>query len=277
MQGKTVVITGATAGIGRATALALAKQGARVIFNTRDLIRGEAACAALIEDSGNEQIEVYPGDLASFASVREFARDVLEVTDRIDVLIHNAGVWMQNFKLSEDGYEYTLAVNHLAPFLLTHLLLDRLKAHPPARIINLTSALHSRGKLHIETLGEETAAGFKGMQAYSDSKLMNVLFTRELARRLEGTGITVNAVHPGLIASDLARDTPLLLRAFFRILGRRKQTGAEPSVYLASSPAGAKVSGAYFHRLDQRQPSGQGQDDRLAQALWAKSEELCEL
>lgn len=277
MQGKTVVITGATSGIGYATALALAKQGARVIFNTRDLIRGEATREELIEASGQEQIEVYPGDLGSFDSIREFARDVLETTDQIDVLINNAGVWMTEFRRSEDGYEYTLAVNHLGTFLLTHLLLDRLKQQPAARIVTLSSALHTRGKVVVETLGDEQPEGFDGTQAYSDSKLMNVLFTRELARRLQGSGVTANAVHPGLISTNLARDSHFLLKGLFRLIGKNRRSGAEPSLYLASSPAVAGLSGAYFDRLKQREPARAGRDDALAQALWAKTEELCDL
>ncbi|RMG71403.1 MAG: SDR family oxidoreductase [Bacteroidetes bacterium] len=275
MKGKTVVITGATSGIGRATALALAKQGARVIFNTRDLIRGEAVCEALQNESGNPEVEVYPGDLASFTSIREFAQDVLAATDRIDVLINNAGVWMTEFKTSEEGYEYTLAVNHLAPFLLTHLLLDRLKASAPARIVNLSSALHTRGQVVVDELGEASGEGkFDGMQLYSDTKLMNALFSLELSRQLEGTGVTSNAVHPGLISTNLARDTNALMKGIFRMIGKKTRSGAEPIVHLASSPELEGVSGVYFDRLKPRKPASAARDTDLAQALWAKSLEL---
>jgi NAD(P)-dependent dehydrogenase (short-subunit alcohol dehydrogenase family) len=249
MDGRTVVITGGNAGIGKETAVALAREGARVIFTSRDATRGADALAEIAERSGG-RAEVMPLDLASLASVRDFAADVLATTDRIDVLVNNAGLVLTDRRITEDGFEMTFGVNHLGHFLLTDLLRERLVASAPARVVVLASFAHRfawRGLDFDDLMSERRYSGF---DVYARSKLANILFTRELARRLDGTGVTANSLHPGYVASHFGRDGDAGNLDWAMDLGAKlfaisPERGARTSVYLAGDAAVTTATGGY--------------------------------
>lgn len=270
--GRTMVVTGAAAGIGKATAVELARRGARVVVVARSAGRAEAALAEIAAAARGEPPEVVAIDLASLAAVRAGAAELLRRHRQLHVLINNAGVSTPRRQTSADGFELTFAVNHLAPFLLTRLLLGSLRNGAPARVVNVASVVHRRGRMHWDDLQLER--GWSGRAAYAQSKLANILFTRELARRLEGSGVTANCVHPGLIASELVRRFPLPLRWAFRLLGGRPEEGAAGPVLLAASPALASVNGRYFDRTHEAAPSPAASDDAAAVRLWEISERL---
>ncbi len=278
MAGKIVVITGGNAGIGKETAVALASSGARVIFTSRDPGRGAAALAEIRERSGGE-VEVVSLDLASLASVRACAAELCRRCSQIDVLINNAGLILSERSESEDGIEMTLAVNHFGPFALTLQLLDRLRASECGRIVNVSSDAHRMVRaFDFDDLHSRQSYG--GMKAYSQSKLANILFTRELAARVDGFGITANALHPGLVRSRFARDGDVRgwLGAVFAVATRltaiSPEAGAKTSVYLASSPEVESTSGEYFVRCRSRRPNAAARDSAAARRLWQLSEEL---
>ena len=273
MQGKTVLITGATSGIGNQTALELAKKGASLILSSRDMQRGKEVKRELVKGSGKDDIIVYPCDFASLKSISDFAKEVAKNHEKIDVLINNAGVWEPNRKLSLDGYELTFAVNHLAPFYLTSLLLDKVKSADQGRIINVSSALHNRGIVDLKDLQSENS--YDSMQVYSNTKLMNILFTRSLHEKLKNSSVTVNAVHPGFISTNLARKYNFLIKLFISIFGKNKKKGAETSVFLASDESVATISGEYFVKKKVAQASASSADMTLAKKLWEVSEQLC--
>jgi NAD(P)-dependent dehydrogenase (short-subunit alcohol dehydrogenase family) len=268
MKGKIVLVTGATSGIGKAAALALGKQGATVIFTARDEAKGKAVQKELSEASSNPNIEMLPCDLASLQSIRQFCDEYRRRHDRLDVLINNAGLWTYSRQESKDGIEMTLAVNVLAPFLMTHLLLDLLKRSAPSRIVSTSSGLHY-GTINFEDLEVKK---FNGAKAYRQSKLGILLFTRLLARRLEGTGVTVNAMLPGMVKTNLGRDAGAFSRAIFKMMGTTPEKGADTIVYLASSPEVEKVSGECFVKRAVRKTSKESYDMALAQKFW----EVCE-
>jgi NAD(P)-dependent dehydrogenase (short-subunit alcohol dehydrogenase family) len=271
MDGKTCMVTGCNVGIGKQTALNLAKMGARVVMVCRSPEKGEAAMAEIQAKSGNSQIELMLANLSSMAAIRVLAKEYKASHDKLDVLINNAGVVPWKRSLTVDGMELTFAVNHLAPFLLTNLLLDTIKASAPARIINLTSGLHTGGSIDFDDLQSEKKFG--GFHAYKEAKLGVVLFTYELARRLEGTEVTVNTVHPGVIKSSLGRYAPWYMRIgtfFFKDL----ETGAEIPTYLASSPEVKQVTGKYFKNKEQVPSSDESYDEAIAKRLWDVSAEL---
>ncbi|MHB8464100.1 MAG: SDR family oxidoreductase [Acidimicrobiales bacterium] len=279
MSGKTVVITGGNSGIGLETAVSLARAGATTFITARDADRGKAAVADIQERSGSGDVDLVVFDLASLASTRKGAAEILERCSRIDVLINNAGVVLSHRQESEDGFEMTFAVNHLGPFLLTKELLERITASAPARIVNVSSTAHrgARGGLDFDDL--QSSNGYRGMQVYSASKLANILFTTELARRLEGTGVTVNSLHPGTVATGYGRDGDAsgvlefglkLIKPF--ILTAEK--GARTSVYLASSPELADVTGKYFVKSRAATPAAAARDEAAARRLWDESERL---
>jgi NAD(P)-dependent dehydrogenase (short-subunit alcohol dehydrogenase family) len=272
LAGRTVVLTGATAGIGRAAALALARRGARLVLVCRSAERGRAVLEEVRTAGRGAASELLGMDLASLPSVRIGAAELLRRHDRLDVLINNAGVWPSRRELSADGYELTFAVNHLAPFLLTRLLLPALHAARPARIVNVASEAHRRGRMHWDD--PQLERRFSARAAYAQSKLANILFTRELARRLAGSGVTANSVHPGFIASELGRGLSLPARWAFRLLGGRPEDGARGPVLLASSPALAGVTGRYYDRTREATPSRAAQDDAAAARLWELSEQM---
>lgn len=271
MNGKVVVITGATSGIGKETALGLAKLGATIAFTTRDDWRGETTRQDIVRLSGgNQNIEPYLCDLASFESIRGFAHTFRAKHDRLHVLINNAGTWERGRKLSKDGIELTWAVNMLAPFLLTHRLLETLEKSAPARIINLSSGLHVRGRLDLDDI-ERGKGKFDGSDAYTQSKLAIVLYTKELARRLAGRGVTANAVAPGWAATNLSRNSGAFSRAVMNLLAAKPAKGALTPIYAASSPEIEGVTGKYLKDRAVAEPSPESDDPENARRLW----ELC--
>ncbi len=277
MQGKVCVVTGANSGIGKETALGLAQLGATVVLVCRSQERGDAALAEITQRSGNDSVSLLVADLSAQRQVRRVVVAFREQFDRLDVLVNNAALARRTRAVSEDGVELTLAVNHLAPFLLTNLLLDRLKASAPARVVTVSSAAHKDAEINFADLqGEQSYATF-GFGAYSQSKLANVLFTYELARRLEGTGVTANCLHPGVVATGIFRDTPLWLRVGLTlarpfILGSAQ--GADTVLYLAAAPEVAGVSGRYFEKRQPVQSSPRSYDTEVARRLWEESEAL---
>jgi len=272
MTGKVVLITGATAGIGEETARQLAGMGARVVMHGRSPASCEAAVERIRRQTGGAQVEYLAADLASQAEVRSLAQAFRQRYDRLDVLLNNAGTNRIRRTLTVDGIEQVIAVNHLAPFLLTHLLLDMLLASAPARIINVSSYYHRRAWFTLRWL----QAG--GLNAYPLSKLCNILFTYELARRLEGTGVTANALDPGLVRSNIHTKMAFPIGQLKRLLdllgGVPVEEGARTSVYLASASELKGVSGRYFARCRAERSSRVSYDRRAARALWNLSERL---
>lgn len=267
MKGKIVLVTGSTDGIGQQTALELARMGAHVLVHGRSEQRAAAVRDEIRRLSDNPHVDAIAADLAALRHMRQLANTLRQRYDRLDVLINNAGVFMNERRLTEDGLEMTFAVNHLAPFLLTQLLMDSLQAAHDARIITVSSVAHQRATVDFDDLQGERQ--FDGYRAYALSKLGNILFTYELAERLAGTGITANCLHPGVI-------TTKLLQTGFNMSGASLQQGAATSVYLASSQEVANVTGTYF--VDKRPtPSAPLTHDReLRQRFWRVSEELTE-
>lgn len=253
MSGKTVLITGASGGIGLEAARALAAMDARVIMVARDAARGEAAVNDVRGSSGSERVDLMLADMASLKQIRGLTEQVRSRYERLDVLINNAGAYHASRLLTEDGYEMTFAVNHLAYFLLTELLLDLLRTSAPARIINVSSGAHFRASMNFDdVMGEKT---YRGFAAYGQSKLANVMHAYELARRLEGTGVTANALHPGVVATGFGKNNPGMLGRFFalgQIVGKpfyiSAARGAETTVHLSASPEIEGVTGKYFQK-----------------------------
>ncbi|MEN8159600.1 MAG: SDR family oxidoreductase [Myxococcota bacterium] len=273
---KTIVLTGATSGIGRATALGLARLGTRLILVGRDPGRAEETRAAIRETTARDDVEILLGDFASQAEVRRVADEILARTDAIHVLLNNAGVTLMRRSETQDGLETTFAVNHLAYFLLTGLLLPRiLAAAPGARIVNVASDAHRFGALDFDDLQSERSYG--GMRVYGRSKTANILFTVELARRLEGRGVTVNALHPGAVATRLGRGHGPVLDLVQRAAGvfmKRPEQGAETSLYLATSPEVEAVTGRYFASCREKEPEAYATDGVSARRLWEISAQL---
>jgi NAD(P)-dependent dehydrogenase (short-subunit alcohol dehydrogenase family) len=273
MDGEVCVVTGATSGIGKATATALARLGAQVVLVGRDRGRGEAT-AAEVAAAGASPPRLEIADLACMAQVRALAGR-LGALERIDVLVNNAGLMAGQRRVTADGFDEVFAVNHLAPFLLTSLLLGQLTAAAPARVITVTSGAHTGA--HLDLDDPQLERGWDGWRAYANSKLANILFTRELARRLEGTGVTANCAHPGVVRTRFGREARLPMRAAVT-LGRpfmlSPQRGASTIVYLATSPEVAGASGGYYVKRQRREPSAAARDDATAQRLWQLSEEL---
>lgn len=274
LQGKTVVITGATTGIGKATAIALARQGADVVMPARDRARGEAARREILAARPGARVDLLSADLASFASVRALAAELIATYPRIDLLVNNAGVSRPTRALTVDGYEMTFAVNYLAPFLLTTCLLDRLEASAPARIVNVSSAAHAK-RLDFDNLQGERRYSLMG--AYSTSKLALILHTYELARRLEGAGVTANAVHPGGVRTEIYRDLTGVSRVGIKLVLpflRTPEKGASTSVYVATAPELSGVSGRYFADSREKASSPASYDLDTASRLWELTEKM---
>jgi NAD(P)-dependent dehydrogenase (short-subunit alcohol dehydrogenase family) len=274
-HGKTVLITGGNSGIGLATATRLAEAGAHVVLTSRDPDRGAAAVATIRERTGSDRVEAMVLDLADRASIRSFAAAFLDRYDRLDVLVNNAGLVQGEHTTTADGVETTWAVNHLGPFLLTDLLLDQLRDSAPARIVNVASLAHRRGTLDVDD-PFRVAEPFQGLVVYARSKLANVLFTRELARRLEGTGVTANCCHPGTIRSGFGQDGDArgifaVLLALARPVFPGPEIGAYAPLHLATSPELATVTGQYFDGRRVSRPSRDARDDLVARRLWDHS------
>lgn len=266
MEEKTILVTGATDGIGKQTALELARQGARLLLHGRDARRGAAVVEEISRATGNSKLEFYLADLSSQKQIRDLADEIRRRHARLDVLLNNAGVYRKERTLSEDGLEMTFAVNHLAPFLLTNLLLDLLLKSAPARIITVSSVAYQSARLDFENLQGEKK--YHPWGAYAISKLGNILFTFKLAEMLEGANVTANALHPGTVS------TKLLLEAFGST-GASVEKGAETSVFLASSPEVEGVSGRYFVDQQSQETSPLANDKEVQQRFWEVSEQLC--
>jgi NAD(P)-dependent dehydrogenase (short-subunit alcohol dehydrogenase family) len=272
MSGKVCLITGANAGIGKVTAQKLAELGATVMMVCRNRQKGEAALKEIKSKSGNANVELIIADLSSQAEIRRLADEFKAKHQRLDVLLNNAGVYLPKRALTVDGLEMTFAVNHLAYFLLTNLLLEVLKPSAPSRIVSVSSEAHKYGKLEFDNLQGERE--YKGIPAYSNSKLENVLFTNELARRLAGTKVTANSLHPGAVATSIFRNTPKPIEWLIKLLTISPEKGAETSVYLATSSEVEGITGKYFEKKQEKYPSRTAQDEELAGRLWQVSEQL---
>jgi NAD(P)-dependent dehydrogenase (short-subunit alcohol dehydrogenase family) len=278
LTGKTILLTGATGGIGLEAALVLAGAGAQLVITGRNGERIDAALARIRAASPSTNVEALQADFASQQAVRDLAQTFLDRHERLDVLINNVGSVNPKRRLTADGIETTFAVNHLAPFLLTNLLLERIIKSAPARIVNVASAAHYRATLNLDDLYFDRGYGI--MRAYARSKLANVLFTRELARRLAGTGVTVNAVHPGTVATGIwNHGAPPWARGLFkavfapikRLAMTSPQQGGAAIVHLAASDELAGISGAYFEKNRPVEPSAIAGDDAVAARLWDES------
>ncbi len=273
IEGKTVLVTGGTNGIGRATALELARRGARVSIVGRDEQRCRATRDMILQRTGRE-VAYQVADLSSQAEVRRLAAEFLGANDRLDVLVNNAGAIIRDREESVDGMEMTLALNHLAPFLLTSLLIDVIRSSSPARIVNVSSLAHILGRIDFDDL--QTRNGYSAMKAYSQSKLANILFTNGLAEMLEGTRVTANSLHPGIVDSGFGRLKGGRRAGFglMNALGISPERGAETSIFLASSPEVEGVAGKYWAKKRVRTPSRRARDTMVAKRLWTVSEGL---
>jgi NAD(P)-dependent dehydrogenase (short-subunit alcohol dehydrogenase family) len=270
MTGKVCLVTGATSGIGRVTAKALAAQGAELIIAGRDRRKAEETVAWTKAETGNSNVHYGLADFSDLDQVRALARDVMGRTSRLDVLVNNAGSFFNSRRDTRYGVERTFLVNHLAPFLLTNLLQDPLCHGAPARIVNVSSDAHRYATLDFDDLAHER--GFSGIKAYARSKLANVLFTYELARRLEGSGVTANALHPGHIATGMWGDSFRLLGPVIKwamgFFALTPEQGADNSIYLASSPDVDGITGAYFAKREPVESSPLSYDEEVARTLW---------
>jgi retinol dehydrogenase 14 len=276
MADKVVLITGGTGGIGRATAIGLATMGARVGITGRELARAQQAAAEIRAASGNPAVDAFAGDMTSQAEVRRLAAAVLDAYRRLDVLINNVGGFWAHRHLTADGLEQTFALNHLAPFLLTNLLLDRLKASAPARVVTVSSGEQARGRIEFDDL--QGARDYSAQRAYSQSKLANVMFTNELARRLQGTGVTANSLHPGVVRTNFGAEDQA---GFFAVIGgvvrpflKTPAQGAQTSIYLASSPDVEGVTGQFFANRKPKTANQVAYDTDMAARLWRVSADL---
>ncbi len=280
MQGKICLVTGATSGIGKATALGLAQQGATVLMVARNQARGEAALQEVRAASGNPTIDLLLADLSSQASVRQLGATFMERYPQLHVLVNNAGVFMLKRRETVDGLEMTFAVNHLAPFLLTHILLERLKVSGPARIVNVCSDSHTSGRIDLDNL--QLLKGYNVWRAYAQSKLAMLLCSYEFARRLAGTDITLNCVHPGFVFTNIGMNNvspriQVLARPILARLGTSPEKGARTSLYIATSPDVAQVSGQYFANCQPIASSPLSHDEALQHRLWEASARLVHL
>ncbi|NVM18416.1 MAG: SDR family oxidoreductase [Candidatus Lokiarchaeota archaeon] len=276
MQGKICIVTGANSGIGKATAIGLAKLNATVVMLCRSKETGVVAQREIIELTGNNNVDLFLCDLSSQQEIRNFATEFQKKYQKLHVLINNAGVMKKQGTESIDGYEMNFAVNHLAPFLLTNLLLEILKKSAPSRIINVSSAAHRMAKLDFNDL-QCSNKKMRLMSIYGNSKLALTLVSYELSRRLEGTKVTVNIVHPGMIDTNLGRDMSKFSQKFGKGFFKKPEVGAETSIYLASSPEVEGITGKYYTKKEQKQSSKESCNEEYAKKLWEISEEMTNL
>ncbi len=274
MKGKICMVTGSNSGIGKATALGLAEMGATVVMICRNVEKGEAAKKEIIDKSGNKSVDLLIADLSSQRQIRSLVEEFKKKYQKLHVLINNAGIILSKRSLSEDGIEMQLAVNHLAPFLLTNLLLDVLKASAPSRIINVTSGLHTKATLDFDNLqGEKEYSAWKN---YGITKLALVMFSNQLAKQLKGSGITVNCVHPGVVRTNLGRDLPWYMK-WAVVFFKSPTKGAYTSIYLATSAELEGITGKYFANKQEKEASKEAFDEEKIQKLWEISEKLTKL
>lgn len=276
MTGKTVLVTGGTGGIGLATAAGLAGLGARVGIVGRSAERGAAAADAVRRQVPSADVDVFEADLSAQSEVRRLAEEVRGTFPRLDVLVNNVGGYWAHRHITVDGLEHTFALNHLAPFLLTHELRDLLVASAPARVVTVSSGAQSMGRIKLDDLQGERS--YNGQSAYNQSKLANVLFTYELARRLEGTGVTATVLHPGVVRTAFGReDSGRFMRMMLPVVTpfmKTPEVGAATSIHLASSPEVAGVTGGYFANSRPKRSSRASYDRDLARKLWEVSAQL---
>jgi retinol dehydrogenase 14 len=275
MTGRNVLVTGGTGGIGKATAVGLAVLGARVGITGRDRVRAEAAAADIRAVSGNLAVDVFTADMSSQAQVRRLAGEVLDAYPRLDVLINNVGGFWAHRHVTADGLEHTFALNHLAPFLLTHLLLHRLTASAPARVVTVSSGAHATGRIDFDDL--QGSARYSGQRAYNASKLANVMFTYELARRLNGTGVTATVLHPGVVRTDFGAEDQAGIKVILPLVRpflKTPSAGAATTVYLASSAQVDGVTGRYFANRKPKTSAKASYDTAAAARLWQASADL---
>jgi NAD(P)-dependent dehydrogenase (short-subunit alcohol dehydrogenase family) len=275
MNRKVCLITGGNSGIGRETALGLARQGITVVIVSRDYLKGKEAVDYIKRSSGNKRVALIAADLSSLNQIHNISEEFRKRFIRLDILINNAAAIKQERVLTEDGFEYQFAVNHLAPFLLTNLMIDLLIDSAPSRIINVSSQTHSGAEIKLNDLN--STAGYDPPAVYSRTKLMNILFTYKLARMLKGTGVTVNCLHPGVVSTKLLMDyqgDSGVKHFLSRLMNDSAEKGARTSVYLATSEEVQGVSGKYFIGMKERESSLLSYDQKLADRLWKLSSEL---
>ncbi len=275
LKNKTAIITGATSGIGRVTAMAIAREGARLVLPLRDLDKGKTLREEIEKETGNASVEIMHCNLASFDSVRQFAEDFRKKYDSLYLLVNNAGLWEAKRKESDDGIEMNFAVNHLAPFMMTNLLLDIIKKSAPARIISVASTAHKYGKMRFSDLEGKKSWG--SMQSYAQSKLANILFTRRLAKDLEGSGVTANCLHPGVVNTQLFNKLPGFIQKVSSLFMITPEKGAQTSIYLATSPDVENITGEYFDKRKIAKTTAHARDMQVADTLWEVSKEYCGL
>lgn len=276
MEGKICIITGANSGIGKATAIGLAKMNATIVMMCRSKERGEEAQKEVIELTGNKKVDLLLCDLSSLESIRKFVSEFKSKYQKLHILINNAGVMLSKRGISVDGFEMNFAVNHLAPFLLTNLLLDALKKSAPSRIINVSSAAHRMAKMNFDDLQSEKRK-YRLMKIYGASKLALMLFSYELSRKLEGTSVTINTLHPGLVNTNLGQDQSSFSKGFAKLFFKKPEKGAETSIYLASSQEVDGITGKYFAKKQQKQSSEESYNEDYAKRLWELSKEMTKL
>jgi len=290
MKGKVVVVTGATSGIGQVAAEKLAAMGARIVQVARDQARGQAAMARLNQVAPGIAHSIYYAELSRLSEMKRVATEIAQSEPRIDVLMNNAGAMFGTRQLTQDGLERTFALNHMSYFMMTQLLRDRLIASAPSRVVNTASDAHTSGTVDFDDLQSEKAYRFNllewmryggpAFKVYARSKLMNILYTRELARKLAGTGVTANSLHPGFVSTRFGDQTGGLIGFGIGIAKRFALTpeqGAETLIYLASSPDAATATGEYFHKCRPATPSREAQDDAKAQRLWLETSKIAQM
>lgn len=280
MQNKLCIVTGANSGIGKATALHLAQMGAYVVMICRNEEKAQQAREYIISRTGNTGVEVMLADFAYQYEIREVADQFRNKFDKLDVLVNNAGMIPSRRTETIDGIEKTFAVNHLGPFMLTNLLLDPLLAAPRARVVTVASEVHRLGASIFHMANLQLEEGFSPMKAYGLSKLCNIMFTYELARRMEDTPLTANALHPGMVSTRLASEASWLMKLFYTIgkpFMRSADKGAETPIYLATSDEVSEISGRYFRNKKEIKPADIAYDDELTRQLWDISESLTKL
>ena len=280
MQGKVILVTGATNGIGKVAARELARMGATIIVAGRNATKTESVVQEIKSATGSKRVEMAVADLSVMSGVRSLARQIEDRYDRLDVLLNNAGAIFNTKQVTTDGLEITFALNHMSYFLLTHLLLDLLKASAPARIINVASNAHnSVRELNLDDI--TNPKHYLGLAAYGRSKLANILFTYELARRLSGSGVTANTLHPGAVATGFGMNNQGLINQVmfraFHMVSMSDEQGAQTSIYLASSPEVTNVSGSYFSKSTSVASSRLSYDETLQRQLWALSEKIADV
>jgi len=278
MAEKVCLVTGGNSGIGKSVALGLAKMGATVVVVSRNKEKGETAVTDTVEKSGNDNVELIQADMSSQNSIHQLVNEFRARHEKLHLLINNAGVYLTKRSETEDGLESTFAVNHLGPFLLTSLLVDILKASAPSRIVNVTSDAHKGARVNFDDLQGERK--FSGWQAYGQSKLAMILYTHGLAKKLEGTGVTVNSAHPGVVRTNFAKNNGGLVMLGFRFLGMffiSPESAAKRILYVATSPDLEGVTGKYFTKMHEVKSSQESYDDDSARRLWQISEQLTHL